>query len=84
MKARDIFGLVVRVIGMFALLFSLWYLAFAIAFSSGLLHDTTQDTATAAYYTFGIPAFIVGIVLLRFGRQIVRFSYPKDKDDADA
>ncbi len=71
MKARDIFGIVVRTFGLFAVLFSVGNLVCCLLAASPL------------YLICGVPALIVGIALLRFGRQIVRFGYPKNKDDAD-
>jgi hypothetical protein len=88
MKARDVFGLMVRLIGLGVLLYSLWYLVFAIASSLKLLCSTTHDGDTGVsyaleYYAFGVLVFIIGMLILRFSREMVRFSYPKNKDDAD-
>jgi hypothetical protein len=83
MKARDIFGIIVRSIGICAMLYSLWYLAFGVAVLVGLLADERHTTEEGAYFISGIVGFVVGIVLLRFGREIVRFSYPNDKNDSD-
>jgi hypothetical protein len=84
MKARDIFGLIVRTFGLIVLLYSIWYLALGVAFLFQALPEKGHEGYMGGYFTGGIPGFIVGLVLLRFGRQIVRFSYPKDKDDTDA
>ena len=84
MKARDIFGIIVRSIGICAMLYSLWYLAFGIAVLLGVLADQRHTTEEGAYFISGILGFVIGIVFLRFGREIVRFSYPNDKDDHDA
>ena len=83
MKARDLFGVLIRVLGMILVLYAIWNLSFAVAFSISLLHGTSHDSDMSAYYIFGVPALVVGIGLLRFGRQIVRFSYPTNKDDSD-
>ena len=83
MKARNIFGLIVRIFGLCALLYALWYLAFGIAFAVRALHDAEHQSYMGAYFTSGIPGLIVGLGLLRFGRQIVRFSYPGEKEDSD-
>ena len=84
MKARDIFGLLVRFLGIGVLLWALWYLAFALAFAVRALHDTGHESDMCVYFTTAIPGLIIGLVLLRFGRQIVRFSYPSNKEDSDA
>jgi hypothetical protein len=83
MKARDIFGIIVRSFGMCVLLYALWYLAFAFAFLFRALHDTSHDSYMGPYFTSGIPGLVFAIVLLRFSRQIVRFSYPQNKDDSE-
>ena len=84
MKGRDLFGVLVRVLGLIVILYAVWNLAFAVMFTADALHDTSFDRDFGAYYTFGVPALIVGIGLLRFARQIVRFSYSTNKDDSDA
>jgi hypothetical protein len=84
MKARDIFGIIVRTAGLCAVLYSIWNLAFAIFMALGLFGSATPPGQVTAYFAFGVPALIVGILLLRFGRQIVRFGYPENKDDAAA
>lgn len=77
MKARDWFGLIIRVIGILLLLYSVWYLAWAVRsiFASG-------DFIT--YLVHGVPCLVLGAVFVGFARGIVRFSYPDDKDDSDA
>ena len=84
MKSRDLFGVGVRIVGLLVLLWSLWYLAFGVAFVLRALHDTGHESDMGAYFTTGIPGFVVGIFLLRFARQIVRFSYPSNREDSDS
>ncbi len=83
MKARDLFGVGVRIVGLLVLLWSLWYLAFGVAFMLRALQDSGHESDMGAYFTTGIPGFVVGMVLVRFGRQIVRFCYPSDKEDSE-
>lgn len=84
MKARNIFGLIVRTFGLCVLFYACWYLAFAFALAIRALRDTGHESDMGPYFTTGIPGLIIGLATLRFGRQIVRFCYPVDKDDADA
>ena len=89
MKARDVFGIIVRSLGVCLLLFSFWHLVFAFAFTFEVLPKSVYNDYYGGrdpfiYYVPGVPSFLVAVVMLRFGRQIVRFSYPKDKDDTDA
>ena len=81
MKARDIFGIVIRTLGVFILLFGLWYLVYAIAGACGAPEDSPGEIA--AYFTAGIPGVLIGVLVLRCARRIVRFSYPGDRDDSD-
>lgn len=81
MKARDIFGIVIRLLGVVLLLYGLWYLAYAIAELCGLPQDSPGEMA--AYFTAGVPATLIGVLFVRCARQIVRFSYPRDRDDSD-
>jgi hypothetical protein len=81
MKARDIFGLVIRLVGLALLLYGLWYLTYAIADALGMHQETPGEMA--AYFTVGIPSALIGVFFLRCARHIVHFSYPGDKDDSD-
>jgi hypothetical protein len=83
-KARDIFGLIVRTSGLFVFLYSLWSVLSGVAYLLGAVQNTAYEKYMNAYFTFGIPGLIAGLVLLLFGRQIVRISYPKGKDDSEA
>jgi len=83
MKARDIFGIIVRTTGLFAFLYTIWNLGFGVVSIFGFL-GVSHPGVTTAYFTFGAPAFVVGILLLLLGRQIVRLCYQDNKDDSDA
>jgi hypothetical protein len=83
MKARDIFGIILRTIGVCLLLFSLWYLAFGVAYLLRTLQETSNESTASVYFTTGVPGFTVAVLLLCFSRQIVRFSYPGNKDDSE-
>jgi len=78
MKARDIFGIIVRTFGLCAILFAVGNLVCVVVAVCG------AAAAAPFYLICGVPALIVGMVLLRFGRQIVIFGYQENKDDADA
>ena len=84
MKSRDIFGVIVRTIGLCLLLFSLWYLIFALAVCLQIVPIYYGDEHYFANFVFpGIPSFIIALLLLRYARHVVGFCYPKDKDDTD-
>jgi len=77
MKARDWFGLIVRVIGIVLLLYSMWYFVW---FVRGVL--TGGDFGM--FLMQGGGCFVVGILFLVLARFIVRLCYPDNKDDSDA
>lgn len=83
MKARDLFGVIVRTIGLCAVLYSLWNLAFGVIAVFGLLGGSWAATRVVAYFTFGVPALIIGILLMLLARPIVRICYPDNKDDSE-
>ena len=86
MKARDVFGIIVRVVGLFLLLNSLWHivLGIGIIFQLPIYRDYLPFGGPWVDFTLAVPTFVIGVVFLRFASQIVRFSYPKGKDDPDA
>jgi len=84
MKPSDIFGVVVRTIGLCLMLYALWYLLFAVAEVGGILAEQSPGEERV-YFLNGLGALIVALFLMRGGRRITRFSYPgedKGKDDA--
>jgi len=84
MKARDIFGVVIRTLGLCLLLFSLWFLVFGLFSFLRIVPTYSGDERWYADLIFpGIPGFLAAILLLRFSRYLVRFCYPKDRDDTE-
>ena len=81
MKARDLFGVFVRTIGLIISIYSLWYLVFGIAELFGLYGANARPVANLIT---GVLGLILGIVLVRDGREIVSFGYPEKKEDSDA
>jgi membrane protein implicated in regulation of membrane protease activity len=77
MKARDWFGLIIRVVGFLLLPYSAWYLAWAVqgVFTGGYI---------VAYLLQGVLFAVLGILFLCIARHIVRFTYPDNKNDSDA
>jgi hypothetical protein len=84
MNARNIFGLAVRFCGLLLLMFSFWHLFIGIAYTISSVNRAYDSEDPYHAFLIGIAAFLTGIILLRFARHIVHFSYYKNKDDADA
>jgi hypothetical protein len=82
MKARDIFGIAIRVAALVVVLFGFWYLAYAGALASGVPEES--DGEMTGYTVCGIVFVVVGLALLRCARHIVCFSYPGNHDDSEA
>jgi len=83
MKARDLFGVIVRTIGLFLFLISAWYLVYAAADLFNAFPDHTSAPEGLAYLLSGGPGVFVAFLLLRFSRPIVRFCYPEGKEDSE-
>jgi hypothetical protein len=75
MKSKDIFGIVVRVVGLLALLSGLGgaYAAFSV-FSFGRL--------LLRALLYGIPYLAVSLYLLRGAPHLVRFAYPDESEQS--
>lgn len=82
MNPRDIFGLIVRTIGVCLLLFALWYLLFGIAEGLSIVAEERPGDARAFFFV-GIGALIVSVVLIRRASWFVRFSYPSEERKPD-
>ena len=81
MNPRNIFGFVIRLVGLYLTLMGLWYLAYAAGQVCGAAQDTPHEMV--GYFVAGVPSLLLGLVFLRFARQIVRFTYPGNRDDSD-
>ena len=77
MKARDIFGLFVRGVGVLLFLYSAWNLAWA------FYSLATGEQGSLMYFINGLPGALVGVLMVGLGRYIVRASYPGNKDDSE-
>ena len=71
MKTTQIFGIIVRTVGLIVVVSSMGLLIPAILslFAGGPL---------AALLFYGVPTFILGLWLLRGARSVVSFAYPEE------
>ena len=71
MKPAELFGVVVRTIGLLLVLSSAWMVLL------GLLGVVLGGPGQmAGMLVFGIPVLLIGIWLLRGARPLVEFAYP--------
>lgn len=79
MKASDLFGVVVRSIGLFVILYSLYdFLGGFDNFFENLLSGGGGDSGSAStlsYFVFGVPEFIVGVLCFFLADWIVKLAY---------
>ncbi len=78
MKARDIFGIIVRTFGLSMTLYAAWYLIYGLATIAGLPEDAEGEMA--AYFISGFFCLIVGLYLLKGAPLIMRFCYSERTD----
>jgi hypothetical protein len=78
MKTSDIFGLIVRVIGLLLMLYGLWYmwgsardLILTVFGHSDSVSSLIEDTG------FGIPVVLLGSFFLFFADWIIKITYRK-------
>ena len=76
MKARDIFGIIVRSAGVFMMLYAVYYFG-------GGCYAILTGTPWGGYFAASIPSAVVGMLMVGLGRFIVRFSYPGNRDDSE-
>lgn len=74
MKPSELFGVVVRTIGLLVLLSAVWA-----TFLGSLGVALGGPGQTVGMLFFGIPALLIGLWLMRSGAHaLVRFAYPDD------
>ena len=77
MTPKEIFGIIVRTLGLFFFIYALYNLLYGIAFCAGIL-DRNPDYKIA-YFVTGTFFFVIGLYLLRGAPLLIRFSYPPGK-----
>lgn len=79
MKPSELFGVMVRTIGLLLVLSSAWGLFFA-----GLNLVLGGPGNVAGMVIMGVPVFCVGLWLLRGAESFVRFAYPEEEHDGQS
>ena len=79
MNAKDIFGIILRVIGV-------GYVGYGLHYFLSLGYVAMHHNASAVWSSFdyllaGVYYLFVGLCLLRGSRYVVRFAYPREGDD---
>ncbi len=80
MKPSDLFGVVIRTVGFFVILYALYdFLGGFDNFFESLLSSSSDgdsgSTSTLSYFVFGIPEFIAGVLCFFLADWIVKLAY---------
>ena len=82
MKARDVFGVIVRTAGLSLTIYALWYLAYGIAMMAGLPEE--EQGNRPGYFLTGFLFLVMGLYFLRGAPGIMGFAYPAAGTRAEA
>jgi hypothetical protein len=77
MKASDVFGVVVRAIGLVVVVYSFWEILGGVDnFFENMLASNAEDVSpTFPYFLFGVPAFVFGAICFFLADWIVKMTY---------
>jgi len=87
MKARDIFGLVIRSVALYLFIWGAWNTLAGFKFLPAtiiatLSNQTLPTYNSVDYWVYGMPAFFGGLFVLRFAETLVRSSYREPRPAA--
>ena len=77
MKAKEIFGIIVRTFGLSLLIYAIWYLSYGIASLIGFQNDSSE---LRAYFLTGGLQLLMGLYLLRGASSLVSFAYAEKQE----
>ena len=72
MKAKDIFGIILRVFALWVVIWGAWQLTAVLALS---FSPTSSQYGAIGYLAYGLPACLGGLLVLRFADDLVDFTY---------
>ena len=83
MKPQDVFGIVVRSLGLLCLGYGFQYIV-SWVFLALKQNVPAEGWASFNYLVIGLVCVAAGLFLLRKARLIIRFAYPEPKDRSPA
>ena len=75
MKPKDIFGIIVRVIGLVLLIYAIWFLIYGFATIMG--YSEVNVGYKVSYFISGTTFLLLSLYLLRGAPLLVKYSYPE-------
>jgi hypothetical protein len=79
MKPQDIFGIIVRTLGLSLLFYALWYLAYGLASVAG--YEAGDASDLRAYFLTGGIQLFAGFYLLRGAPGLMNIAYPASREE---
>ena len=76
MKPHDVFGILVRMVGLALFLFGGWYIVFALSVLVGVEKASNTDEMSA-YFFDGVIYVLVSLYFLRGAPLLMRFCFPR-------
>ena len=77
MTPAKIFGIILRTVGLFLLVYAIWYIEYGIA---AILGMQTPPSYKIEYFLTGILFLLIAIYFLRGGPGLLEFCYPTEKE----
>lgn len=82
MKAKDIFGIILRCVALWITVWGAWQLLAAVTLIPSTItalytSNTTSGITSFGYFTYGFPAFVGGLLVLAFADTLVGLTYRK-------
>jgi hypothetical protein len=79
MTARDIFGLVLRLLLVWIFIWGCWQLTAALCYLPASVQSWLTDQhlpySSLTYAVYGLPAVVISAIALRFANGIIAFTY---------
>jgi len=84
MKAKDIFGVILRTVALYLIIWGAWQLLAVIAYiprTIALIASNDESSRNSiVYFVYGFPAFLSGILAFLFADTLVGFTYRRSSE----
>jgi hypothetical protein len=84
MKAKDIFGIILRTFSLYLIMWGAWQILAGVAYLprtiSTLVANNGGNMGSVFYFIYGFPAFFAGILVFLFADTLVGLTYRKPSD----
>jgi hypothetical protein len=77
MSPAKVFGIIVRTVGLFLLVYAIWYIIYGVAAVLGL---QTPPNYKIGYFLSGFVFLAISLYFLRGAQALLKFCYPAEKE----